>query len=43
MISDDKRLRLCSPSDFKSCGPAAMSAPESGSACVLHEPLMERM
>ena len=41
---DGKRLRVCSLSECKSWGPAAdMSAPESGSACVSHEPLVDSM
>ena len=35
-----KRLRVCSLSRFKSCGPPAdMSVPESGRASISYEPL----
>ena len=35
---------MCSLSECKSWGPAAdISAPESGSACVSHEPLVDNM
>ena len=44
MISDGNRLRECSLSNCRSCGPAAeMSAPESGRASVSHEPLAEQI
>ena len=44
MISDDRRLRVCSLSSFKNCGPAAdIYAPESGKASVSHDPLVVKI
>ena len=44
MISDDRRWRGCSLSNWRSCGPVVeMSAPESGRTTVSHEPFAEHI